>query len=98
MVSELFIPSSLSKLDGKEKRPSLRSGPMDQLKPTVGNTRSALLKITALHIHPKDSNAGMSKGLCVECSDRGDYDQKVGACRTACGYYNGVMTGSVRVA
>jgi methyl-accepting chemotaxis protein len=28
---------------------------------------------------------------------QGTYDQKIGACRTLCGYYTGVMAGTIRV-
>ncbi len=38
----------------------------------------------------------MSGTLCRD-ERQGDYDQKVGDCRTKCEYYNGVMGGTIRV-
>ena len=37
------------------------------------------------------------EGTLCRGQKQGSYQEKVGECRTKCEYYNGVMTGSIRV-
>jgi hypothetical protein len=36
-------------------------------------------------------------GILCRGERQPDYDEKVGSCRLLCSFYNGVMTGSIRV-
>jgi methyl-accepting chemotaxis protein len=48
--------------------------------------------------YPKNgANCWTVEGTLCRNQRQGDYDSKIGACRTECTFYNGVMLGTIRV-